>query len=589
MEKVELPVHNHPLIPFTRFHHGLCAGCWSDSNGYIYGGYICNELGCNSVFHKECAESAAEINHHSHPNHPLKLFLAYKPFDCSLCGDSPRVGYSCSICDFKLDLSCARQPPPPQPAALEDFMVHEHPLILSNRREVELTLLKSNCKVCETSFFNSRQIYHCHQCDFLFHKECVELFPEAYHTCHPKHPLKFLTCGPPGYAEQKCLLCGKEFEEQLHHCDVCNFSICKRCARNPPPIGVVSPKTHEHTLHLVPRVVDFTCNACGTQGDRSPYFCLQCNFMIHRDCIDLPRVININRHDHRISYTSYLGHGSWTCGVCRKKVDGFYGAYFCSKCPSYAVHSRCATRYDVWDKIELEGTPEDIEDIAPFIVIDDYTIKHFSHDHNLKLNKDGDILQEDRLCEACVFQIYNDPYYSCEQCDFVLHETCANMSRKKRHVSNNIPFTLETDSSRDSPRQQNQCTICNKYFTGFRYTSTYLTLDVWCGSFSEPFFHKSHPHPLYYKYERHRSPDANGEHQSCDMLCCDECPFTMDFKCAFLPTKVMKHRYDDHPLILSYGEDNVDASYWRLLVSYARTHSFKRKLIWSSGSQHFYL
>ncbi|CAL9247382.1 unnamed protein product [Arabidopsis halleri] len=369
MEKVELPVHNHPLIPFTRFHHGLCTGCWSDSDGYIYGGYICNELGCNSVFHKECAESAAEINHHSHPNHPLKLFLAYKPFDCSLCGDSPRVGYSCSICDFKLDLSCARQPPPPQPAALEDFKVHEHPLVLSNRREVELTLLKSN-------------------------------------------------------SEQKCLLCGKEFEEQLHHCDVCNFSICKKCARNPPPLGVVSPKTHEHTLHLVPRVVDFTCNACGTQGDHSPYFCLHCNFMIHRDCIDLPRVININRHDHRISYISYLGHGSWTCGVCRKKVDGFYGAYFCSKCPSYAVHSRCATRYDVWDKIELEGTPEDIEDIAPFIVIDAYTIKHFSHGHNLKLSKDSSILQEDRLCEACVFQIYNDPFYSCEQCDFVLHETC---------------------------------------------------------------------------------------------------------------------------------------------------------------------
>ena len=191
-------------------------------------------------------------------------------------------------------------------------MVHDNLLVLSNRREVELTLLKSNCKVCETSFFKSKQVYHCHQCGFLFHKECVELYPETYHTCHPKHPLKLLSCGTPGYAEQKCLLCGKEFEEQLHHCDVWNFSICKRCASNPPPFGVLSPKTHEYTLHL----------------------------------------------DHRISYTSYLGHGSWTCGVCRKNVDGFYRGYFCSKCPSYAVHSRCATRYDVWDKIELEGNPK---------------------------------------------------------------------------------------------------------------------------------------------------------------------------------------------------------------------------------------
>ncbi|VYS59576.1 unnamed protein product [Arabidopsis thaliana] len=255
-----------------------------------------------------------------------------------------------------------------------------------------------------------------------------------------KHPLKFLQYGAPEYAHEKCLLCEKKFKklsnnyDRVYHCDVCNVTICEDyCMAKPPQVSVVSPTTHEHQLHLVPRLVNFICNACGTAGDRSPYFCLQCNFMIHRACIDLPLVININRHNHRISYTSLLGHGNWTCGVCHKKVDGFYGAYSCSKCPSYAVHARCATRKDVWDEVELEGTPEE-EEIAPFEVVDENLIKHFIHGHNLRLNKDGK--HESKFCEACASKINNDPFYGCEQCDFILHETCASLPRKIRHVVN---------------------------------------------------------------------------------------------------------------------------------------------------------
>ncbi|CDY35904.1 BnaA07g00830D [Brassica napus] len=45
MEKLEVSsVHNHPLLPLTRFVFGMCKGC--DFMGYIYGGYCCNELGC---------------------------------------------------------------------------------------------------------------------------------------------------------------------------------------------------------------------------------------------------------------------------------------------------------------------------------------------------------------------------------------------------------------------------------------------------------------------------------------------------------------------------------------------------------------
>ncbi|EOA32512.1 hypothetical protein CARUB_v10015792mg, partial [Capsella rubella] len=298
--------------------------------------------------------------------------------------------------------------------------------------------------------------------------------------------------------------------------------------------------THEHQLYLVPRRIDFTCNACGTQGDRSPYFCLQCNSMIHWECIDLPRVININRYDHRISYTHRLGHGKWKCGVCRDDVDGFFGAYSCSKCSNYVVHPLCATSGNVWDMVELEGIPEE-EEIAPFEVIDDSTMKHFSHDHNLQINKDGRILHDDIVCAACVVQVCSEPFYSCEQCDFILHKKCANLPRKKRHVCHNLPFTLRTDSHLEAF----SCMPCKQLFTGFRYeVDSRNILDVRCGSFSEPFVHKSHPHALYYSTDYYRFCSAC----ACmprSMISCDECDFRLCFKCAYLPQNLTRHRYDD--------------------------------------------
>ncbi|KAF8079728.1 hypothetical protein N665_1004s0012 [Sinapis alba] len=573
MERVELPqLHEHILIPFNRFASVWCESCSSlndyyNKPGNIYGGYRCNELGCEkAVFHKECFKPLKEINHSFHPDHPLKLIFPTFPLQDSqphtcFCGRRFKVGYSCSMCDFKLDLKCAMRP---EPLFLpENSYRHEHPLKLVCEQYKGISEF---CKVCVKDADKLRNLlYRCQECeDFVIHVYCVDIFPEAYHTSHPQHPLKSFRGQVPDYTNKNCLLCEKEFDQrhhQLHHCGVCNFSICRECIRNPPPVDVECMKTHEHKLHLVPRLIDFTCNACGTQGNQSPYFCLPCNFMIHQECIDLPRVININRHDHCITYAPRLGHGEWKCKVCRKKGDGFYGAYTCSKCPTFVVHARCATRTGVWDMVELEGTPEE-EEIAPYEVIDDTTIRHFSHDHhNLQINNDGMILSESTLCKACLFQIGLEPFYICkqQQCDFILHEKCANLPRKKRHVRNNLPFTLHTDSHFTF-----QCRLCCQYSTGFRYQSgPYVTIDVRCALISDSVEHESHPHPLYYHSTSKKKRCSRCRKEISFVFGCDECEdYILDGKCALLPKNVMKKRYDDHPLFLSYGDMNVDETYW---------------------------
>ncbi|KAL0844302.1 hypothetical protein Bca101_017548 [Brassica carinata] len=568
MERVELPqLHEHPLIPFNRFVSSRCQLCCNLYSTYynIYGGYRCNELGCNeAVFHKECAKPLKEINHSFHPDHLLKLIIPTIPLKDSqphtcFCGNVFKVGYCCTICDFKLDLECARRS---EPLVLpENSYGHEHPLKLAcdptgwSSRKI--------CEVCLKGDDQSFQHFRCQDCEeFVIHVDCVDFFPEAYHDVHPQHPLKPLRGQVPDYADKNCLLCGIKFHQEYHqyHCDFCNFSICGKCMRKPPPVDVECIKTHEHQLHLVPRLIDFTCNACGTQGNRSPYFCHQCNFMIHQDCIGLPRVININRHDHRIFYTSRLGHGEWKCKVCRRKVDGFYGAYTCSKCPTFSVHARCATRRDTWDMVELEGAPEE-EEIAPYEVIDDNTIRHFSHDHNLQINNDGMILSESTLCKACVFQIGAEPFYICmhHQCDFILHEKCANLPRKKHHVCSNLPFTLHTDS-----HSTFRCAFCRQHSTGFRYESgLYVAMDVRCASISDSIDHESHPHPLYYGESKSKEKCCSRcEIVRMFLFSCDECDYVLDAKCAVLPKKVMINRYDDHPLFLSYEDVNVDEKYW---------------------------
>lgn len=140
------------------------------------------------------------------------------------------------------------------------------------------------------------------------HKECAESPSEINHPSHTRHPLTLLTQGAPDDSHiNSCRLCGGKFRRLIYHCSECEFSLDPVCARKPPPLIVDHLKGHEHVLTLMPRLIFFTCNACGMVGDRSPYVCPQCDFMIHKDCIYLPRVININRHHHRISRTYFLG------------------------------------------------------------------------------------------------------------------------------------------------------------------------------------------------------------------------------------------------------------------------------------------
>lgn len=400
-------------------------------------------------------------------------------------------------------------------------------------------------------------------------KDAMQYPDDMNHPWHPDHSLQLLKNADK--ADVICLSCGKlmkEEEEMYYGCSTCgDFSLHLDCAvlNSAPeqPIGVDRPNIHEHPLTLLPREVTFTCNACGIKGNVSPYICLSCRFMIHIDCINLPRVIRINRHPHRLSHTfSITSMKNLDCGVCREGINGRYGAYSCLLCLDFYVHSRCATRKDVWDGKELEHGPEDETLQNPFIVISEDTIKHFSHDGH-ELRRITSDYNDDARCYACNLQLlYPRPFYKCFECDFILHETCASSPLETRSPIHQHTLTLLYKDA-----ILFRCDACDHSSNGFRYSCSSsgcnIDFDTKCVSITDPFKYGGHDHALHLL-----SPDETGPCSACDqntsqrmMLGCVECKFCLCFACATIPDKI-PYEDDAHSLSINYGENFSGECYW---------------------------
>ncbi|KAG7592275.1 Protein kinase C-like phorbol ester/diacylglycerol-binding domain [Arabidopsis thaliana x Arabidopsis arenosa] len=540
----------YSLVP-TR---GLkCDGCNLGEDSYS-DGYRCFRSGL--FFHKQCSNSDIEIHNLYHPQHSLHIKVVAEYEDvhdkCKLCrGNLPKIYYYCSTCDFAIDLVCARKE---VIITIQSLEIHEHRLSLIPK------MVMFTCSLC--GLLDDRFPYACTLCDLSFHKDCAESTPEINYSCHPCHILKRFT-RVPSYTDGKCCLCGNTPHNIFYHCSICNFSVDVDCAKNPPPFTLVQPKAHKHSLTLMPQR-NFVCNVCGLDDDPNPYICIPCNFMIHRNCIDIPRVIKISRHDHRIYYNHCLEAGDRNCGVCHKEINWTRGAYSCLKCPNFTYHVRCATRSGIWDRIELEGIPENTLEVRSYKVIKEGVIEHFSHkDHTLKLKEESDNNDECISCKACTYPIFSSPFYSCMECeDFMLHQKCAYLPKQKVDSLYKMSTTLSTKKPMTGSFKI--CSACQNVYNGFTYESDNkcVRLDVRCGSIPEPFVHESHPlHSLYINYSKGNMVcNACGD-KSTMVLSCEECEFVLDIKCSILP-KIVKHENDkDHLLSLCYGE-NTSERYW---------------------------
>ncbi|CAH8305755.1 unnamed protein product [Eruca vesicaria subsp. sativa] len=403
--------------------------------------------------------------------------------------------------------------------------------------------------------------------------DCKKAPVEVNHPLHPRHPLQLVLWRLSRDKYRQCYCCDEGLLRIFYYCCACDFAINIACVEKTPVLSVHHPKWHEHSLAMFPRQTSLYCNLCALPHSDCPfYICPPCDFVAHQNCLNLPRVIRISRHLHRLSFTPSFDHGDWSCGVCQKKIHNDYGGYSCTRngC-SYAAHSKCATQSNIWDGRELEGTPDEDEDegVEPFLRTGDGIILHFSHQqHHLRLDENAyRDYDENKICEACITPIYFGNFYSCMQCNFILHEECAKLSRKMHHPIHPHLLTLVTQTG-ERINIENTCSACPWCITGFFYEcgkeGCNFKLHIPCATMSEPLIHGSHIHPLFLTSkpgERRKCAFHHFKDACLDTFNCIECDFSLCFMCATLPQKV-RYKHDKHMFTLSYWKETITMTNW---------------------------
>ncbi|GKV33450.1 hypothetical protein SLEP1_g41967 [Rubroshorea leprosula] len=548
-----------------------CFVCPDSLSGSSF--YYCPE--CQLFLHKSCAfeEGPLKINHSFHDEHALTLKKGSPSWwsrpACNFCLNVIKeFRYSCSSCEFHLDDRCALHITKDLPKRDHRFS-HDHPLAFVQILSDEVKI-NASCSVCSKPLLGT-SFYNCPDCRIFLHKECeAELWAKIEHVAHPEHPLSLVFS-----AHYTCNFCQEDKRDVKkigYKCPSCAFYIHHECTL---PRFFPKSKIHDHQLSPFMRKNPFICDACGGAGDNARYFCLKCSIMIHRDCIFLPKLIKFKLHNHHI-----LGHNyrfpqkvgeKWTCQFCFKKVVAEYGSYKClhSDC-TYVLHGSCVKKNEGRLYIEVESENEESDDEASSssscaVALGD-KIDHFSHEHELVLDKEEIIMNGDKkCCDGCALPIL-EAAYSCPQpeCNFSLHKACAQIGEDKPHWASRDPVPVIMES-------HFECRFCKYDCSGFR--SIWKGVDgnrrKICHRCSEIDFitkHEAHDQHFLFCDEDHKGPcsgcgEEMGEYGGYRCTLAEEeenCKFfALDYRCMTRPLTA-EHRFHHHPLKLIYEDPYKD-------------------------------
>ncbi|EOY18272.1 Cysteine/Histidine-rich C1 domain family protein, putative [Theobroma cacao] len=609
--------HEHALIfkeepTHESDEYACCSGCGKVASGPSFS---CME--CRFYLHKKCAKVPSEIKHpfHRDRNHNFKL-LSSPPYEgtslCCFCDKlCKNFVYQCS-CGLSLHLDCASFSHKIAEKKFEevDHIAHIDPLISSTEISNE-ELKNAKCYGCWKPLLDSA--YFSLDCGFCLHRKCAELPLEINHSLHQPRSRLFYFHSSKLFLQfdgtsLRCQICRKTPRGLVYRCLDCKFVLhiecaeipikinlpyhrrhpfilqfnsekfpCQNCQETPKPFAyccsscklaihvecispplVIEDESHQHPFNLFWKQLPFFCDACGTPGTCISYICLTCGLTVHKKCISLPRVINLPRHKHPINHINFLGEDGLKkkrCRICDGKVNTDYGVYNCSSC-NYICHVICAIEdyksyiFDESKEIVEQSLGSIISVIKESKVGNNVIateIRHFSHQHNLVLSDD---IEDDKRCDGCILFI-SAPYYHCSQCDFFLHKSCAEVPRKMKlwfHIHQR-PLTLISDFIF-------VCGVCNYECSGFAYKcelcKSYICLR--CALVSSDHASEGHKHRLVFYENKSAQCNACGERSMVPYWCSD-CNFALHDKCLKLP-HIARHKCDEHPLKLTYHEDN---------------------------------
>jgi hypothetical protein len=445
---------------------------------------------------------------------------------------------------------------------IRHFSHEEHPLMLveefENDGENEVV-----CSGCKKSV-SCGPAYKCSQyCIFYLHKSCAELPHEIQHPVHPNHTLLLeAPISDHTHCDACCKVCKGCF---VYMCHSCNFGLDIECVSASWPTK--PDDGHQHEFVPIFQQIHFTCELCGEDRNNiAAQVCCICQLLADTLCALKPSSIKITADRHLLTLIYSLRkvikeHDNVLCKLCYKKLNPNYAGYYCQEC-DFVAHLRCPLRHTI-DPARIDL----IEDGIDFKEDEDEELdelKHFDHEHKLIISRNEVEVHDHKLCEGCVRSI-SVPFYSCEQCDYFLHSTCARLPLKKRHPRHLHPLTLSARGNKFNV-DINFCIACLRFSHGYAYTchKCDYSRDIRCCSIPKSFKHEGHQHSLFYALNLDEKCNA------CDRYCgggfvCTECNFALGFECATLPLKV-KYEYHPHPLSFTHTIAENDSKEYYCLI-----------------------
>jgi hypothetical protein len=440
---------------------------------------------------------------------------------------------------------------------IQHFSHEEHPLMLVEELENEVV-----CSGCDKSV-SCGPAYKCSPCKFFLHKSCAELPREIQH--HPLHPNHTLLLKAPSKNFRFCDACLKFCERFFaYDCNSCNFVLDIECASIWP---TKLDACHQHEFVPIFQQIQFTCKLCGedcSTAAQPAHVCLICRHLAHTLCAVKPRTIKISADRHLLTLIYSLGqvimkeHDDVFCKLCYKKVNLKYAGYYCQQC-DFVSHLECVGKNLSFPSKTLDSSIDLIEDIDFEEVEECDELHHFNHECILIISRNEVEVHDHKLCEGCV-QSISVPFYSCEQCNYFLHSTCARLPLKKLHPSHPHPLTLSARGNYIDGIVY--CNYCGGYSHGFTYTchGCNYSFDIQCCSIPKSFKHEVHQHSLNHaisSVENCNACDGWNKCRNCNrphdgVFVCTKCNFALGFECATLPLKA-KYDYHPHPLSLTHG------------------------------------
>ncbi|EOA31845.1 hypothetical protein CARUB_v10015072mg [Capsella rubella] len=160
--------------------------------------------------------------------------------------------------------------------------------------------------------------------------------PSVRHPSH-NHPLR----GYKAQAEDEIIcsgcdlnLIGASFKCTKSDCD---YFLHKSCLDLPREIRHKSHPNHPLTLLYSPQNNNstYTCNACGEYGSGFTYNCSTCQYDVHVGCVSMPETMKHSEHAHTLALIYSLPCPKdhvFGCDVCDETMLDNQWLYYCKTC-----------------------------------------------------------------------------------------------------------------------------------------------------------------------------------------------------------------------------------------------------------------